>query len=272
MASTTIKQWLERAIEHLADAGIGSARLDCQLLVQDELGKDVMWLLAHDDKRLNDVQLSTLNAKLERRATREPLAYIRGFVEFYGRRFNVTPDVLIPRPETELLVEKALALPLPSGSIAIDVGTGSGCIGISIKLARPGMSMLGSDVSEAALQVAESNASKLGAHSTFVLSDLLSDYHGDKLDLIIANLPYVDRIWETSPEVAAEPHIALYADDGGLALIKKLIDQAPLHLKSHGYLLLEADPRQFDEIWSYSEKAGFNMFSTDGYTVSLQLA
>jgi len=270
MASTTIKTWLADATDKLSEADISSARLDAHLLLQDVLGKDAMWLRAHDDSKITPRHLEELNDYIERRQNREPLAYIRGFVEFYGRKYIVSPETLIPRPETETLVQKAVELPLQPSSRAIDVGTGSGCIGISIKLARPDILMLQSDISERALEIAERNASRLGAHSTFILSDLLTGYTGDKFDLIVANLPYVDAAWETSPEVDAEPSLAIYAQDGGLQLIKELLDQAPAHLQRGGYVLLEADPRQFDAIWSYAQKGGYAVLGTDGYTISLQ--
>lgn len=258
------------SVSRLQTVGITSARLDCLLLLSDELEKDRLWLLAHDDQTMTTSQLLDLESRLGRREAREPLAYIRSSVEFYGHSFQVSPDTLIPRPETEQLVTTACALPLQPGDRIIDVGTGSGCIGISIKLERPELSVELSDISSDALEIAKSNAQILKADVTLSISDLLGSTSEEKAALIIANLPYVDTTWERSPETAFEPALALYADTAGTKLIKQLIIQAPMHLRVHGHVLLEADPRQFKEIIDFAEKNRFKVITTIGFTLCLR--
>lgn len=260
-----INQWLEVATAQLVAASIPSARLDAELLLSHALKKDRPWLIAHPDEV---IETSTVDELLKRRVGREPLAYIRGYREFYGRNFVVTPDTLIPRPETETLIELLELLVKPGDSL-IDVGTGSGAIAISAKLEYPQLIVKATDVSEKALGIARKNASALGAEVTFRVSHLLNDLH-DTYDIICANLPYVDKAWEVSAETHTEPDLALYAADGGLELIKRLIEQATDHLIPNGYLLLEADPRQHDEILSLAHTRGFDWHQTDGFIVVLQ--
>lgn len=261
---TTIKQWLDEATQKLQAADIPSARLDAELLLADALGKDRAWLIAHGDESAP----ITAAPSLERRVNREPIAYIRGHKEFYGRNFIVTPDTLIPRPETETIIELLQPL-VASSKRLIDIGTGTGAIAISAKLEYPALTVEATDVSPAALEVATQNASALGAEVTFSISDLLESVT-DQYDIICANLPYVDRTWQVSVETHFEPDLALYADHDGLKLIEKLIEQSESHLLSSGFLLLEADPRQHDAIVACGHGHGFDWYRTEGFIVVLQ--
>jgi release factor glutamine methyltransferase len=170
-----------------------------------------------------------------------PVQYIVGRQEFYGRYFSVNPSVLIPRPETELLVERVLALRPAAGSRIIDVGTGSGCIGITLALELPETHVTLTDVSFAALQTARANAKSLGANVGIACMDLLEAVSGP-FDFIASNPPYVSRA-ETSRlqrEVREhEPHVALFAADDGLAAYRQLIPSASRLLRPGGYLLME---------------------------------
>jgi release factor glutamine methyltransferase len=238
-------------------AGITSARLDAELLLAHVLEQSREWCLAHDDQPLSAAQLRQLDQLLTRRLNREPIAYILGRKEFYSRDFLVTPDVLIPRPETEQLVESVESL-LAEDSKIIDVGCGSGCIGITLKLECPTSNVTLSDISQSALAVANTNAARLGAEVEIVQSDLLDNISG-RFDIIVANLPYVDRNWPVSPETKFEPPAALFAPDSGLALVKRLIVTAPQHLTPSGYLVLEFDPRQLVEIEKCCKKYNTNI-------------
>lgn len=267
-AQTTIDQWLKQATDQLMTTGIPSAQLDAEVLLVDTLDKDRSWLVAHRDERLPGVLVDKLEVNLARRARREPLAYIRGYKEFYGRNFDVTPDTLIPRPETEVMVE-LLAPLVATGKKLIDVGSGSGAIAISAKLEYPDLVVEASDVSLAALEIVRRNAETLGADITVYQSDLLKDAVGT-CDIICANLPYVDAAWQVSEETRYEPDMALYAKDDGLALIKTLIEQSAGTLEKQGYLLLEADPRQHGDIIAYGHSHDHDWHQTDGFIVVLQ--
>lgn len=257
-----IDQWLANTTKELTRANIPSARLDAELMLCHMLGVDRSWLIAHGDMSLARAALSHTKGVhpggitvygeklLLKRLQRQPMAYLLGHKEFYGRDFMVSKDVLIPRPETEALIELAKKHGL-TGAI-LDVGTGSGAIGITLWHELKDITLTVSDVSEEALDIAAKNAKKLKVKPVqLVVSYLLEhwqDHEDITYDVIVANLPYVDRTWERSPETKHEPRLALFAQDGGLELIKQLIDQAPRLLKPGGYLLLESDPEQQDDI------------------------
>lgn len=262
----TIDQWLRHATEQLKKAGIETSRLDAELILANVFERERVYLHAHGEETISDKALQVANTQLEQRAQRLPLAYIFGHKEFYGRDFAVTPDVLIPRPETEALVE---LLPTAENLSMIDVGTGSGAIAITAQLEHPSWTVTACDIDEDALLVAAHNADTLKARIIFRHSNLLTDIDGT-FDIIAANLPYVDRDWERSPETDFEPALALFADDHGLELIEKLIEQAPDHLAEHGYLLLEADPQQHPTIIAAAQQKSLRHIRTEGYAVLLQ--
>ena len=218
---------------------------------------------------------------LRQRLQHIPLAYLLGHKEFYGRTFAVTPDVLIPRPETETLIDIARELTLPDAPTVCDVGTGSGCIAITLALELPQSVLYATDISPAALDIARHSATALSANVTFVHSNLLDAFHNPakiqnlqskiRFDLIVANLPYVDPSWQRSPETDHEPSLALFAEDNGLALISQLIAQAPACLTKNGRLLLEADPEQHDMIVRQARQHGFRELQRRDYVVALGL-
>lgn len=265
----TINSWLLDTAKKLSSAGITSARLDAELILADTLGKDRPWLVGHADESIPEGALGKLKSNMQRRAKREPLAYIRGYKEFYGREFKVTRDTLIPRPETEVMLE-LLAPLVVDGKKLIDVGTGSGAIAITAKLEYPGLIVEAVDVSLEALEVVQQNAETLSADIAIYKSDLLRDT-ASTYDIICANLPYVDASWQVSDETHYEPDLALYAQDDGLALIKTLIEQSAGVLEKNGYLLLEADPRQHDAIIEFGHSHNFDWYQTEGFIVVLQL-
>ena len=253
---SSIDTWLLEAIRQLLDAGIASARLDAELILAHTLRKGRTWLHAHGDESLDARHRDIANARLDLRLDRVPIAYIIGHKEFYGRQFTVTTATLIPRPESETMIELLGELSIDAGANLVDVGTGSGCLGITAKLEYPDVNVTLLDIDTHALAVAEKNAVKLGAEVTPLKSNLLSDYPYTA-DIILANLPYVDSTWERSPETSHEPAKALFADDNGLALITQLITQASVKLAPGGHLLIEADRRQHHAITTYAEKYRF---------------
>ena len=268
-----ISEWLIDATKQLKDIGIGSPRLDAELILAETLRKPRTHLHANLETEIDPRRIDIADARLRLRLERVPLAYILGHKEFYGRDFRVTPDVLVPRPESEAIITTMLEI--SAGDISgnrslLDVGTGSGCIGITIKLERPDISVTLSDISHPALTVAEKNADILGAKVQVKQQDLLKGQIG-RLDYIIANLPYVDRDWQVSPELQHEPQGALFADNGGLALIYTLLEQTPLHLNDGGWVMLEADPEQHPLIVKAAAKCGFTHETTNDYCLALRL-
>lgn len=274
----TIAQWLKDATDELADDMLPSPRLDAEIILSHTIRHPRTYLHAHpeDDISLRDEDIA--NARLELRKDRVPVAYIIGHKEFYGRRISVSPAVLIPRPESEQLITmlkqllpESVALPGVVTTRLVDVGTGSGCLGITAKLEIPELNVALVDSSRHAMQIAEKNARSLGAEVETFVSDLLMAYPYSP-DIVIANLPYVDKSWDQSPELVNEPTEALYADDGGLSVIKRCIDQVAGRAKPNALLLLEADPRQLDAIAAYAKAAGFSQVARDEFALGLRLS
>lgn len=271
----TIKDWLQDAASQLKQADISSARLDAELILSHSLNRPRTYLHAHGEEQLPDRRSEIAEARLGLRINRTPLAYIIGHKEFYSRRFKVTPATLIPRPESETMIDilkqlhhdnlKLLAEP---SSRLVDVGTGSGCLGITAKLELAELQVSLLDVSRHALNVAQKNADQLQAEVTCLKSNLLSNYPF-KADYILANLPYVDPDWQRSPETNHEPELALFAGDKGLALIKQLLVQASNRLQPAGFLLLEADPRQHDAIIKLAKNQGFKLATQRDFILAL---
>ena len=253
-----ISEWLKIATKSLKTANIPSARLDAELILANTLRKNRTYLHAHLDEEIDPRRFDIANARLDLRLDRVPIAYILGYKEFYGRKFTVSPSVLIPRPESEDLI--SLFLELIASEIAekvlIDVGAGSGCLGITAKLERSNLSVILSDISKPALNIAEKNANALNADVHIQQQSLLNGQL-KPVDYIFANLPYVDKNWDVSPELQYEPEIALFAEDEGLKLILQLISQAPRCLTPEGLLFIEADPQQHNRIIDEAVKNGF---------------
>ena len=246
----TISEWLNKSVINC---------LDAELILTQYLGaSDRSYLVAHSNDELVDT--SVIDNQAARRADGEPLAYILGYREFYGRRFFVTPDVLIPRPETEDIIDIAKRL---KPAKILDVGTGSGCIAITLALELPDAEVSAIDISSEALRQAQKNAAHHHAKILFCKSDLLSNYHPSAGTLIVANLPYVDATWDwlNRRSLDFEPTSALYAEQSGLELIYRLIDQTPTGCP----LLLEADPCQHKSIVEYAKSQGFKLAKKQNY-------
>jgi len=242
----TVHERVASARERLRAAGLSPAEAEvgARVLAERTLGWTTARLLT-DGRDPEPVGFErTFEALVDRRAAREPLAYIVGEREFWGLALEVTPDVLIPRSETELIVEAALALyPDRHGPLAAaDICTGSGCVGIALAHERPSWSILATDISGAALAVARRNASRhgVGERVQFAEADLLDGIDGP-FDLIVANPPYVragDRNG-LQPEVREEPEVALYGGAEGLDAVTRLVAQAPSRLRPSGHLVFE---------------------------------
>ncbi len=281
---SNIHSLLDQSSNLLKNEKIPSSRLDAEVLLAYVLGVDRTWLAAHHDTILQSTTLQQYEQLVKRRAKHEPVAYIIGKKEFYGREFMVTPSVLIPRPETEDVISLALSIGTerirPKQCMdktadtkpqqILDIGCGSGCIGITLKLERPEWDVTLVDISQKALAVAKRNAQELGAKTPCIQSDLLSSFIPRALSfsMIVANLPYVARAWQRSPETDHEPALALFAENGGLELVYKLVSQAAGILDEKGWLVLEADPEQHEDIVRYARKYRLKHVTTRGYAVS----
>lgn len=225
-----------------------SPALDAELLLGHILGVERSWLLAHPEAALGPNQAQAWKKALRRLETGEALPYILGEWEFYGLKLELSPDVLIPRPETELLVETALdwLASHPQHRRTLDVGTGSGCIALALAFHCPDLEITASDLSSPALNVAARNLVRydLADHAKLIQADLLAGLSGP-FDLICANLPYIPTGRLASLDVARrEPYLALDGGPDGLTLIRRLLAQAPACLAPGGLLLAEIDASQ----------------------------
>lgn len=269
MEHMTIHSWIDEATKLLKEAGIDSARLDAELILAHTLRQPRTYLHAHGDQVLDDRQEDIAEARLELRREHTPVAYIVGHKEFYGRRFKTTPAALIPRPESEAIIEilKSImpeTLPLvKEHKRLVDVGTGTGILGITAKLEWPELDVTLIDISTQALNLAKQNATGLNADVHCIQNDLLRAY-GFPVDIILANLPYVDRSWDVSPDTHAEPELALYAADDGLALIRQLINQSAQLLTPGGSIILESDERQQSAIIQLASEHGLKHLASRG--------
>ena len=270
----TINGFLAMATAALQAAGIDTARLDSELILVNRLGLPREWLLAHDDAEIAEPEWHQLCGDLMRRVNHYPIAYLTGHKEFYGRDFLVTDQVLIPRPESEQIIVALKSLMKQSNRphSLLDAGTGSGILAITARLEYPELTVTATDISATALEIAELNALRLHAQVRFIKSDLLANLDGQRFDVIIANLPYVDPDWpDLSPELRYEPDTALYANHGGLALIEQLLKQAPAHLNPGGYVILELDRRQQADLQRFAREHHYRVIHAEPFTLTLQL-
>ena len=247
----------------------GSARIEVQCLLQAVLQVNRAWLLTHPEHLLDDEQYARYTALFERRMGGEPLAYILGEREFFGLIFKVSPATLIPRPETELLVELALQH-IPSSPSqrrgmnkfrVLDLGTGSGAIALSIAHTRPDIEVVAVDESQNALEVARENALRLNVGNVGLLqSDWFSALGGERFDLIVANPPYIadGDAHLTRGDLRFEPSTALASGADGLDDIRLIIAQAKAHLNPGGWLLFEHGYDQAEQVRALLEQAGFS--------------
>lgn len=237
-----IRQTLTNARTRLIPVS-SSASLDAQVLLAEVLNKNRAYLLAHGEEILRDAQITQYESFIQRREAGEPIAYILGRKPFYDREFLVSPAVLIPRPETELLLEWALEIADRDGArVVVDVGTGSGALAVTFAALRPSCDVYALDISEAALSIAQENAKRNDVKITFLNGSLLQPLvqRGVKVDLVMANLPYIARDEVPGLEVSRyEPHLALDGGTDGLDLIRELLRQAPAGCSAGATILLE---------------------------------
>ena len=278
--------WLNETSKKLELADVQTARLDTLILLEDITGKERGWLLAHPDFALQRSDLRKLNAWIQRRALHEPLAYIRGKSEFYGREFYVTADTLQPRPETEtmitllknLLEHKSLVSKVEPWKV-VDVGTGSGCLAVTAKLELTDLEVYATDINVAALKIARKNAHKLHADVTLLKGNLLEPFSklqdpSSKIaQIILANLPYVPNDHTINQSAMHEPSIAIFGGKDGLDLYREMFEQ----VKEYGgrkalgeggrpeYIFTESLPFQHEELAKIAEVHGYKQTAQEDF-------
>lgn len=263
---TSIAQALALARARLEAVGQDEARLEARLLLAQALGSvSHAWLIAHQGDALAPERQAAFENLLQRRLAGEPLAYVLGEREFYGLKLAVTPATLIPRPDTETLVEAALECMPPDLPLAVlDLGTGSGAIALAIAAQRPLARVLAVDYSDSALQVARGNGERLGLDRVeFRRSDWFSSIESRCFDLIVANPPYIAKHDPhlDQGDLRHEPRSALVAAEDGLQDLRRIAETAPAHLHADGWLMLEHGYDQADAVANLLERAGFGQIA-----------
>lgn len=254
----TLKEAYEYGRERLNAAGIEECSVDAWYLLEFVTGLDRTAYFLKSDEKITDEQCSLYKAYLEQRAQHIPLQHITGVQEFMGLEFAVNEHVLVPRQDTETLVECVLSYVQPQMKV-LDMCTGSGCILISLEHYRKGIRAVGADISDEALQVAKRNAESLNADVTFLKSDLFEQV-AERYDLIVSNPPYIrtKAIEELEEEVRLhDPMIALDGKEDGLYFYRKITEKSRKHLKQGGWLLFEIGYDQGEDVAKMMEKAGF---------------
>ena len=266
----TLLKLLRWTTNYFTEKGIDNPRLDAELLLADVLKLDRVGLYLNYDRPLSREELDVVRPLVKKRGQREPLQYLLGSTEFWSLPFKVTPDVLIPRADTEILVEEALARAGSTGEL-LDIGTGSGAIVISLASELPGWQLTGLDISAAALTIARKNieSNQVADRVTLLQCDL-AELPTQQYDLIVSNPPYIaQQEWdELMPEVRCfEPQLALLAENDGLACYQQLAAQIDSRLKSGGWLLLEIGYQQAVAVQELLTAAGLhNLFIRKDYS------
>lgn len=279
----TIGKTLQEITEKLKANDVPTARLDSIILLEDLTGNERSWLLAHPEFELTDSDRKILLAQIERRAQHEPLAYIRGKSEFYGREFLVTPHTLQPRPETETMITVLNNLlqhkttfaedgPLQrvKDVVIVDVGTGSGCIAITAKLEMTLAQVYATEINEAALKIARKNIKKLQADITLLHGNLLEpftklrDTSSTFTTVILANLPYVPNAHAINQAAMHEPRIAIFGGSDGLDLYRELFTQIDMQHLKVTYIFTESLQNQHRELTLIAKSHRFKLLVSEG--------
>lgn len=256
-----VRSWLNRSEKTLRDHDVMTARLDCLVLLEDLLGKDRAHLLAHPELELTPEQEKVLNKQVARRANHEPLAYIRQKVEFYGREFYVDERVLVPRPETETMIDLLKTLkPL----VIVDVGTGSGAIAITAKKLFP-KEVIAIDNDPSCLAVARKNAQTHKVSIAFKENNLMEGMAIPPGMVVLANLPYVPNDFTINKAALNEPHQAIFGGEDGLDLYRELFAQITQQKTKPSHILTESLPPQHDELAKIAQKHGYTLTKTSDF-------
>lgn len=259
----TLIDYLRLSAEFLANKGIESARLDAEVILCHVLGKDRVYLYVHFDQPLEPSEVDAYRDLIVRRGQRVPVAYLTGEKEFFSRTFTVTPGVLIPRPDTEILVEHVITWAKGRDEVHIaDIGTGSGAIAVTLALELPHATVLATDISSDALRIAEQNARAHGVAERvrFLPGPWLAPLEGRKVDVVVSNPPYIPskQIDTLAPEVSVhEPRLALDGGGDGLAAYRVLVPKALERVREGGLLAVEVGQGQAQAVARMAEAAGW---------------
>ena len=271
----TTELWLKQTANELRSAGIGTARLDALVLLEDCLHTNRAQLLAHPELTLSNTQIKVLNSWVKRRAMHEPLAYIRGKTEFYGREFIVSPAVLEPRPESETMIDllKKNQADLPSQpqlSIA-DVGTGSGALGITAKLELPNSRVELLEIDTDAIEIAKMNVIKHTTTISIIKSDLLGASSAD-YTVLLCNLPYVPDTYAINQAAKAEPKLAIFGGKDGLDLYRRIFKQISILRNRPLLILTESLPPQHSALQTLAWQAGYTQTDEEDFIQAFTLS
>ena len=260
----TVLKVLDWTKGYLAEKGVENARLEAEWLLCAATGLDRVGLYVNFEKPLSEAELAACRGMVARRARREPLQYILGSQEFFGLDFAVTPAVLIPRHDTEVLVEEALRR-APGAKRLLDIGTGSGCIAVALAKELPAAEVFAVEKSPEALALAQQNASHHAVRVTFCEGSLFEPVGEERFDLIVSNPPYIPTadLESLQPEVRDfEPQGALDGGPDGLEFYRLLVPATPAHLSPGGWLMVEVGIGQAAAVWALFEKSGFGALFT----------
>ena len=262
-----IDSWLATATKTLAESGIKTARLDSLVLLETVLGKDRSWLLAHPADKISQTRLNTLSRFIAKRSTHYPLAYITNRAYFYNNQFFVNNSVLIPRPESETIIDVLKIIPPRDITTIIDVGTGSGALAITAKLLYPKVSVVAVDIDAKCLQVAKKNSLSLNADIKLFKSDLLGSLSTDlfKDSTLLINLPYVPDSLPINESAKLEPRLAIFGGASGLDLYSRLFDQITTLRSKPSYIITESLPAQHSNLQSIADSANYKCLATDDF-------
>ena len=260
----SLQDVLARAIQQLQAANIPTARLDCLILLEDTLGINRASILAHPERNVTAAEQQHFMEMVDKRASHTPLAYIRGKAMFYGREFIVSEHVLVPRPETESIIEFLKKLPLDRAVIA-DIGTGSGCIGITAALELPSSSVTLYDIDTYALAIALKNSMRLGATNVACAPLNVLETLPEACDVILANLPYVPENYPVNQAATREPKLALFSGPDGLDHYRAFWHLTGQLAKKPHYIITESLPSQHHALAQLARNQGYALEQHDDF-------
>ncbi len=269
----TIQELVNNTSNTLRNSGSTTPEMDARVLLEHASGKSRAWLHTHGNESFNthfsDETLTEYQQLIDKRAQSIPVAYLTGTKEFYGLPFIVSPEVMIPRPESEALVEY-VRKNAPKNAPVLDMGTGCGALAIALTYTRPDLDITASDVSPEALAIARRNAERNDATIRFETSDLFTGLI-QTFDVIVANLPYLKPDANLTPDSEHEPKLALNGGStNGLGIYEQFLRQAPEYLHTHGLLVIESDPWQHPELISIAQKHEFTVQHEERFMLVLE--
>lgn len=263
-SSQTRAEWLYAAEMRLQSAGIATARLDCLVLLEDALHTNRAHLLAHPAEFLAEEQIAVLSKQVARRSRHEPLAYIRGRTEFYGRDFIVNEHVLEPRPESETMITLLKQLSQKQHPKLADIGSGSGALGITAALELGLDTVYLHDIDPKTLEVAHRNALAHNVHAELVQENLINNYNAD-YEILLCNLPYVPNDFHINLAATHEPKLAIFGGPDGLDLYREMFAQIVKSSLKPGLILTESLPPQHQMLTQIAAEAGYELYMSEDF-------